>query len=105
MILKFIKIKETNSLSSEQSAFSEEADSLKIAVQACVEGETAVVEGEHIVPSELEAVHDRSCGHEPVSLVGHPIEDRGLHSKGYVCRWVGAGGRSKEEQKGKDEGQ
>ena len=57
------------------AASSEEPDSLKIGIDAGVERETPIIVGYHVEPSNVEAVGRCPGRHEPVILIGDPVQE------------------------------
>ena len=70
-------------------ASSEEPDSLKIAIDAGVESETAVIVGEHVEPTNVEAVGGCLGRQEPVILICDPVQERSCDSVGQGNDGVG----------------
>ena len=81
-------------------AHSEEPDSLKIAIDAGVESETTVIVGEHVEPSNVEAVGGCLGRHEPIILISHPVQERASDTVGKGYNRVGCGHWGHQEAQG-----
>ena len=81
-------------------ASSEEPDSLKIAIDAGVESEAAVIVGEHIEPSNVEAVGGCLGRQEPVILICDPVQERATDTVGQGDHWVGCRDWGHQETQG-----
>ena len=81
-------------------ASSEEPDSLKIAIDAGVESETPVIVGEHVEPTDVEAVGGCLGSQEPVILICDPVQERATDTVGQGYNRVGCRDWGHQETKG-----